>query len=1281
MPLQALLAYNVWQTAQREERQALQSVENLAAMIAHDAGSFVDSTTQYLTIVAQRPSLQAMDPARCDPVLEDAVRRHLHFANVLVTDLVGQSICSSVRGPGQVSRSFSSDEWFRDAVRSGGTVISKPFHAPIAQKTVLAFSQPVQNDLQRVGTVSVLVDLASLQRQWDRLTLPAGSRLSLLDDTGSVLVTRPDFDRWVGKDARRVRDNAMAANPGGTGITKGIDGVERVFAIAPVPFTGWSAVAALPVASVFAGYHSALQRSIAVSVAVVAAVFLLAIAIARRLSRPLAELAHTAQSVAAGNIDARADESVPGEFRTLALEFNAMLETRARFERRLRESERRYADLLGNVDMASLMLDREGHVTYCNDFLLMLTGWRRDEIVGQDWMSRFVPEPQRAMVHEALLANAEPTRLLEYELPTRFGETRLVRWHNSVLRSPDGDEIGVASLGEDVTQLRLAAIRERRQMDFYAALSRTNGAIVRMTEPARLYHEICGICVENGHASMAYVSLREDDAIRPVAWAGPAEDFLQGSGFALGSGSPERHGPTAVAVQTGRRCVINDCESDPATAPWRERAKLLGTQAVAAFPFLQGERVVGALTLHTATKGFFDAKLIELIEEMTRDISFALDNHSRVADREAALRRAKADNERFHTVFQTAPVSMTVSTMSDALLLDANEAYCRFSGLSRDELVGQCAFDQPLWPDDAARSRFVAELLAARRVRNFELPLTLPSGERRDFLLQADTMEFQEVPCVLTIATDITELRRAQRDVLEREQQLFGLVDTAMDAIVAIDGDQTIRLFNRAAVEMFGVPASEALGSSIDRLLPERLRAAHRHHVDRFARTGGTARRMGAPTPGLWAVRGNGEEFPIEASISRLGDGESVLLTAVVRDVTELRKAEQARLAHAVAESASRAKTEFLSRMSHELRTPLNAILGFSQLLRSDRADPLSAGQQPRVELILKAGWHLLSLINDVLEVSRIEGGHVQLECRSVDLADVLDDVVRLSEGMAAACDVEIVVPYRSAPRLVAWADPMRLRQVMLNVVSNSIKYNRAGGRVEISLAPRGAYAEIEVADTGIGMTQEQLGHLYEPFNRLGRERGDVEGTGLGLALSRQLAELMRGSIDIQSRPGEGTRVLVALELATEHAAGAAPALEASVALATQRDPRGVVLYVEDSKVNLLLVQEMLKQWPEVTLLQAETGRDGLMLARSAAPDLVLLDMRLPDMTGEQVLAALRAEPATASLKVYALSASAMPDEVAAAREAGANDYWTKPLDVDRFMRELSRVLADARAG
>jgi CheY-like chemotaxis protein len=257
----------------------------------------------------------------------------------------------------------------------------------------------------------------------------------------------------------------------------------------------------------------------------------------------------------------------------------------------------------------------------------------------------------------------------------------------------------------------------------------------------------------------------------------------------------------------------------------------------------------------------------------------------------------------------------------------------------------------------------------------------------------------------------------------------------------------------------------------------------------------------------------------------------------------------------------------------------------------------------------------------------------------------------------------------------------MRLRQVMLNVVSNSIKYNRAGGRVEISLAQRGTNAEIEVADTGIGMTQEQLGHLYEPFNRLGRERGDVEGTGLGLALSRQLAELMRGSIDIQSRPGEGTRVLVTLELATEHAAGAAPALEASDALATQRDPRGVVLYIEDSKVNLLLVQEMLKQWPEVTLLQAETGRDGLMLARSAAPDLVLLDMRLPDMTGEQVLAALRAEPATASLKVYALSASAMPDEVAAAREAGANDYWTKPLDVDRFLRELSRVLSDARAG
>ena len=399
-------------------------------------------------------------------------------------------------------------------------------------------------------------------------------------------------------------------------------------------------------------------------------------------------------------------------------------------------------------------------------------------------------------------------------------------------------------------------------------------------------------------------------------------------------------------------------------------------------------------------------------------------------------------------------------------------------------------------------------------------------------------------------------------------------------------------------------------------------------------------------------------------------------------DVTEQHQAEEARREAMAAEIANRAKTDFLSRMSHELRTPLHAVLGFAQLLQADAREQLSEPQRAELGHILKAGWHLLALINDILDVSRIEAGRLQVVAEPVDVAGLLQDVLRMSEPLARQCGVTLgsTVPVGADAaddrRAGVLADRVRLRQVLLNLVSNGIKYNRPGGTVRVALVRDGERVHIDVADNGLGMSPAQLEHLYEPFNRLGRERGGTEGTGIGLTITRQLVQMMGGQLDATSQAGAGTAMRVTLP---HSAASTLPPPAPPPLPWAGGAPSGRVLYIEDNPVNAVLVEHLLSRWPAVQLSTAPDGASGIAMAQAARPDLVLLDMQLPDMNGVEILQALRADPATQALTVVALSASAMPEEVLAARDAGASDYWTKPLDFGRFLQDVSALLHAAR--
>ena len=404
-------------------------------------------------------------------------------------------------------------------------------------------------------------------------------------------------------------------------------------------------------------------------------------------------------------------------------------------------------------------------------------------------------------------------------------------------------------------------------------------------------------------------------------------------------------------------------------------------------------------------------------------------------------------------------------------------------------------------------------------------------------------------------------------------------------------------------------------------------------------------------------------------------------------DVTDARNAAAARQEQQMAQRESQAKSRFLARISHELRTPLNAVLGFSQLLLADTAPgaaPDPATWRRRVEQVQTSGEHLLALIDNVLDLSSLESGELPLALQPAALAPLVESSLPLVELLARAHGVSLHLG-----KLDGWAlaDPVRLRQVVLNLLSNGIKYNRPGGRVSISTEQQGDWLLLRVEDNGSGLSEAQLAHLFEPFNRLGRESDGIAGTGIGLAIVQASIKHMGGTVQVRSAPGAGSCFEVSLQCAEPPPgpqAGDATDSAAGIDAGTSPPlpplpPGGRLLYIEDNEVNLLIVRELMRQRDDLPFLSAPDGGSGLATARAEQPVLILLDMQLPDMDGHEVLRQLRADPATAGIRCIAVSANAMPEDILRAREAGFDDYWTKPLDLTAFMRGINALFGPAR--
>ena len=517
----------------------------------------------------------------------------------------------------------------------------------------------------------------------------------------------------------------------------------------------------------------------------------------------------------------------------------------------------------------------------------------------------------------------------------------------------------------------------------------------------------------------------------------------------------------------------------------------------------------------------------------------------------------------------------------------------------------------------------------------------------------------------------MSERTQAERALRDSEQRLRSIFDHAPIGVMFLDPRGHIIECNPRLCELIGRSADALRGRSVAELVhPDDAAHIRRQRRDLFT---------GLPDAVIEAVRmrpADGRELLVRASASALRDerGRVVRIVSVLEDITEHRRLQASEDALHRAEAANRAKSEFLSRMSHELRTPLNAMIGFSQLLGMDREPELAPHQREWTQQIQRAGWHLLEMINETLDLARIESGAVQLALAPLELAPL----VSASRAMVAAAAEQREITLherlaRDAPALVG--DATRVKQILTNLLSNAVKYNRPGGSATVSsrLADDGM-VEIAVVDTGLGMNEEQLAGLFQPYNRLGREASGIEGTGIGLVISRRLAELMGGTLEATSRGGAGSTFTLRLPAAA--AAEPVPERYTDTSPAPYRERR--VHYVEDNETNIEVMRGVLALRAQVVLETSTLGLDGMAAIRRSRPDLILLDMQLPDISGIELLRHLKRDDMLADIPVVVVSADASPLHVQQALTLGAAHYVTKPLDVSRFLRIVDKLLEEA---
>ena len=661
----------------------------------------------------------------------------------------------------------------------------------------------------------------------------------------------------------------------------------------------------------------------------------------------------------------------------------------------------------------------------------------------------------------------------------------------------------------------------------------------------------------------------------------------------------------------------------------------------------------------------------------------------------------------YRALFEANPLPLWVYDVETLRILDVNEVACQKYGYSRDEFLSLTIRDiRP--PEDIP--------LVEESVRTTP-PETFNSGVWRHRLRDGTLINVEVTSHELlyrgrrtrfVCPIDVTQRVRVETALREREAGLRRAQNLARLGHVITRPDGSFESWSETLPQLAGVLVEQMPTTTrawmLQLIHPEDRAMFRARSIE--AATNGTRvdveYRLCHPDGSVLHVRQviepvEGKEAPgrtrwfstlqditeqkeVEARVRRVN--EELEQRVRVRTMQLETSNQSLAVATAAAEQANRAKSEFLSNISHELRTPLNAIIGFGQLLAGNGPPRPVEQQTAYVDHIVKAGRHLLTLINEILNLSQIEAGKLTVAAESVSLAEVLAECEAMTEPLATQHRIRVMFP--NACELTVVADRTRLKQVLLNLVSNAIKYNRERGTVIVDCSRCGPErVRIAVQDTGIGLQREQVGALFQPFNRLGQESGAAEGTGIGLVVTKRLVELMGGEIGVNSTPGIGSVFWIELRAdespAQTDAEAGRPQEQTNRGAAASEEARdgavSTVLCVEDNPASLRLVQAVLAARADIRLLSAPNGKLGVEMARTHLPAVILMDNNMPEMSGRQAQTILRDDPRTADIPIIALTANAMPGAIDDGVAAGFFRYLTKPFDVGNLMAALDEAL------
>jgi PAS domain S-box-containing protein len=646
-----------------------------------------------------------------------------------------------------------------------------------------------------------------------------------------------------------------------------------------------------------------------------------------------------------------------------------------------------------------------------------------------------------------------------------------------------------------------------------------------------------------------------------------------------------------------------------------------------------------------------------------------------------SFRQAESGPDLFRRLLEASPDAVLVVNEAGTILFANFQAESLFE-YPPEALVGQSVDSLVPGRLRASHSNHRQRYAAAPRLRPMGSGLTLFAQKRggSEFPVEISLSPITVGGQVLFSANirDITERQRSEKEVRRLQGQLLSAVESIQGAFALFDNEDRLVLCNSSYREVIGrALPGELVGRKFQDLITASIASGAFSLADRGAKdlveawTSQHTARAGA----LDVKSASGQNLRIVER--RTADGGVV---ATIRDITdEVTHEEELRQARLTAEAASAAKTEFLASMSHELRTPLNAILGFAQLLQRDRKNPLAARQHERIEHVLRGGEHLLRLIDDVLDLARIEAGRVLISPEPVTIGEVIAEVKDTLGAMATHAGISLVIgPLDPLARELV-ADRTRFKQILMNYGSNAIKYGRQGGTARFCADVMGNQARISVIDDGIGIALTKRAAVFQPFQRAGQETGAIEGTGIGLAISKRLAELMQGSVGFESVEGSGSTFWVELPL---HQVArplvektATEVLGSNCALAGSGGPRYVIVYVEDNPSNIAFMQDLLADFERVELITAPTAEIGIELVRARRPHVVIMDINLPGMSGFEATQKLAAWPETRGTPVIALSAAAMIRDAARVAGAGFYRYLTKPVKVDELTAVLEELL------